>query len=162
MTDGTHDLTAELRLRPERLPVTRLSRRVLIGLFAVTIVLILGALAWGLAPCSKGPTGQELYNLDNKPAPDQLANLPRDYTGLPKKEVPQLGPPLPGDLGRPMLAASQQPDPNEQRMAQEAEAARTSKLFIATERPQPSQGRRCRRPWCRPPRRPIPTCRTAN
>lgn len=134
MTDRTHDLTAELRLRPERPPVMRLSRRVLIGLSAVTIALILGAFAWGLAPRSKGPTGQELYNLDNKPAPDQLANLPRDYTGLPKKEVPQLGPPLPGDLGRPMLAASRQPDPNEQRIAQEAEAARTSRLFITTEK----------------------------
>ena len=133
MTDRTQDLAAELRLRPERSPVTRLSRRVLVALSAIAIVLILAALAWGLAPRSHGPTGQELYNLDNKPAPDQLANLPRDYTGLPKKEVPQLGPPLPGDLGRPMLAASKQPDPDEQRVAQEAEAARTSKLFIATE-----------------------------
>ena len=134
MTDRTQDLTAELRLRPERSPVTRLSRRVLVALSAIAIVLILAALAWGLAPRSHGPTGQELYNLDNKPAPDQLANLPRDYSGLPKKEVPQLGPPLPGDLGRPMLVASKHPDPDEQRVAQEAEAARTSKLFIATEK----------------------------
>ena len=135
MTDRTQDLTAELRLRPERPPVTRLSRRVLVALSAVAIVLILAALAWGLAPRTKNPTRQELYNLDNKPAPDQLANLPRDYSGLPKhKDVPQLGPPLPGDLGRPMLAASKQPDPDVQRIAQEAEAARTSKLFIATEK----------------------------
>ena len=35
--------------------------------------------------------------------PDGLANLPRDYTGLPKP--PQLGPPLPGDLGRPIVNA---------------------------------------------------------
>jgi type IV secretion system protein VirB10 len=135
MTDRTQDLTAELRLRPERPPVTRLSRRVLVALSAVAIVLILAALAWGLAPRSKNPMGQELYNLDNKPEPDQLANLPCDYSGLPKqKEVPQLGPPLPGDLGRPMLAASKQSDSDEQRVAQEAEAARTSKLFIATEK----------------------------
>ena len=36
--------------------------------------------------------------------PDGLANLPRDYTGLPKA-VPQLGPPLPGDLGKPIANA---------------------------------------------------------
>ena len=31
---------------------------------------------------------------------DGLSNLPRDYAG-----IPQLGPPLPGDLGRPILSA---------------------------------------------------------
>jgi type IV secretory pathway VirB10-like protein len=70
--------------------------------------------------------------------PDGLANLPRDYTGLPKP-APQLGPPLPGDLGRPILNSGVPapgmpagPDPEQQRIAQEQEAARTSRLFTTT------------------------------
>ena len=78
----------------------------------------------------------ELYNTDAKTTADGLAALPRDYTGLPKN-VPKLGPPLPGDLGRPILAAQGQLpqstiDPEEQRMGQEREAARTAKLFAST------------------------------
>ena len=71
--------------------------------------------------------------------PDGLANLPRDYAGLPKN-VPQLGPPLPGDLGKPIAdAGAPAPgmptpgqDPEQQRIAQEQEAARTSHLFATT------------------------------
>ena len=85
------------------------------------------------------PTGSELYNTNNRNTPDGLANLPRDYTGLPKP-APQLGPPLPGDLGRPILNAgapapgmpTPAPSPEEQRIAQEQEAARTSHLFATT------------------------------
>jgi type IV secretion system protein VirB10 len=64
--------------------------------------------------------------------------------------VPKLGPPLPGDLGRPILNAQNAgqpvptpgiatpagptgPSPEEQRRAQEREAARTAKLFASTE-----------------------------
>ena len=95
------------------------------------------------APCcsrssrSIRPTGSELYNTNNRNTPDGLANLPRDYTGLPKP-APQLGPPLPGDLGKPILNAGAPapgmpraagPSPEEQRIAQEQEAARVSHLF---------------------------------
>ena len=79
--------------------------------------------------------------------PDGLANLPRDYTGLPKP-VPQLGPPLPGDLGPPIAnAGAPAPGmptpaasltPEQQRIAQEQEAARTSKLFAITDAGQAS------------------------
>ena len=59
-----------------------------------------------------------------------------NYTGLPKN-VPKLGPPLPGDLGRPILAAQGQlpqttVDPEQQRVGQEREAARMAKLFAST------------------------------
>jgi type IV secretion system protein VirB10 len=67
--------------------------------------------------------------------------LPRDYSGLPRV-APQLGPPLPGDLGRPILNAGVRPpgmstpaapaDPQVQRLIQEREAARTSHLFATT------------------------------
>jgi hypothetical protein len=46
--------------------------------------------------------GPELYNTEHKSTADELAKLPRDYTGVPPGVSP-LGPPLPGDLGRPML-----------------------------------------------------------
>jgi type IV secretion system protein TrbI len=132
------DLAAELRLRPERPPVTRLSRKVLVGLAAIAAVVVSGALVWGLYQGRGKQVGSgELYNTENKPTPDGLANLPRDYTGVPPN-VPRLGPPLPGDLGRPILNA-QGPGPGapaidaeQQRLNQETEAARTSRLFATT------------------------------
>ena len=138
------ELAAELRLRPERPRVMRLSRRVLMGLAAVAAISVSGALIWALYQGQRKPSsGTELYNTENKPTPDGLTTLPRDYTGLPRN-VPALGPPLPGDLGRPIrnaqLAGAGEPgvDAEQQRLAQETEAARTSRLFattIARERP---------------------------
>jgi type IV secretion system protein VirB10 len=82
--------------------------------------------------------GAELFNTDNRSTPDGLNNLPRDYAGSPSP-VPKLGPPLPGDLGRPILnagaanpAAPASFDPEMQRIAQEREAARVSRLFATT------------------------------
>ena len=142
------DLAAELRLRPERPPVTRLSRRVLIGLAAVAAIAVSGALIFALYQGQRKPTGgAELYNTDNKPTPDGLSTLPRDYTGVARNSlpptgsgVPTLGPPLPGDLGRPIrnaqlaVSAPGEPaiDPEQQRITQETEAARTSRLFATT------------------------------
>ena len=127
----------EMRLRSSRPPVTRLSRKVLLGLGTAAAIGIGGALFFALKPQHQ-TTGSELYNTNNRNTPDGLANLPRDYTRLPKP-VPQLGPPLPGDLGRPManagVAAPGMPtgtDPEQQRIAQEQEAARVSHLFAPT------------------------------
>jgi type IV secretory pathway VirB10-like protein len=132
----------EMRLRSGRAPVTRLSRKVLIGLSAAATIGIGGALLLALRP-QRQTTGSELYNTSNRMTPDGLANLPRDYAGLPKN-VPQLGPPLPGDLGKPIAEAGAPapgmpapgPDPEQQRIAQEQEAARTSRLFATTNVPQ--------------------------
>ena len=130
----------EMRLRSSRAPVTRLSRKVLLGLSTVAAIGIGGALFLALRPQHQ-TTGSELYNTSNRMTPDGLANLPRDYTGLPKA-APQLGPPLPGDLGRPIANAGAPapgmptpaagPTPEQQRIAQEQEAARTSNLFATT------------------------------
>ena len=138
--DGGARIAQEMRLRPERPPVTRLSRKVLLGLGVIAAAGIGGALFFALQPHHK-TAGSELYNTDNRSTPDGLANLPRDYTGLPRN-APQLGPPLPGDLGRPILNAgapapgmptpAAPPDPEQQRIAQEQEAARTSHLFATT------------------------------
>lgn len=128
------EIAADLRLHPERPPVTRLSRKVLIGLAGVAIIAVLGAVIWALENRrGRQDTGSELYNTEHKSTADELAKLPRDYTGLPR-DVPPLGPPLPGDFGRPMLQQSgpQGIDPEQQRIAQETEAARTSRLFTAS------------------------------
>lgn len=132
--------TEEMRLRGNRAPVTRLSRKVLLGLGAAAAIGVGGALLFALKPQHQ-QTGSELYNTNNRNTPDGLANLPRDYSGLPKP-APQLGPPLPGDLGKPILNAGAPasgmpsgaagPTPEEQRIAQEQEAARTSHLFATT------------------------------
>ena len=113
MTDAPHEEAAgppdgdrppqEMRLRSSRAPVTRLSRKVLLGLGTAAAIGIGGALFLALRPQHQ-TTGSELYNTSNRMTPDGLANLPRDYTGLPKA-APQFGPPLPGDLGRPIANA---------------------------------------------------------
>ncbi len=128
----------EMQLRSNRPPVMRLSRTVLVGVGATAAVAIGGALFLALKPQDQ-TSGSELYDTSNRTTPDGLANLPKDYTGLPKA-VPQLGPPLPGDLGRPIANAGAPapgmptpgPDPEQQRFAQEQEAARTSHLFATT------------------------------
>jgi len=132
---------AALRLRSERPPVMRLSRKVLTGLVGVAGITVSAALIWALYQGNKkSGGGPELYNTENKTAPDGLSALPRDYAGVAPPPagsgIPPLGPPLPGDIGRPVPGA-QGPspgavDPEQQRIAQEAEAARTSRLFATT------------------------------
>jgi len=118
----------DFRLRPERPRVMRLSRKVLAGLAGVASLAILGALIWALdSNRHNTQPPEELFNTANKTTADGLASLPKDYTS-----IPQLGPPLPGDLGRPILNAHAAVPPasgfdtTEQRIAQESEAARTS------------------------------------
>lgn len=126
----------EMRLRPNRVPVMRLSRKVIVALCFLAAIAIAIALFIALQP-KRQIAGTELFSTDNRTTPDGLNNLPRDYANAPKP-VPQLGPPLPGDLGRPILnagagnAAAASPDPEKQRIAQEQEAARVSRLFAVT------------------------------
>ncbi|GGC94042.1 TrbI/VirB10 family protein [Chelatococcus reniformis] len=136
------DIARALRLRAERPPVTRLSRKVLAGLGAIVCIGLGGALIYALQGRKGSGLPAELYSTENRPPADGLQGLPRDYTGIPK-----LGPPLPGDLGRPILRAQEQGqpvpvpgplpsptvDPAEQRRLQETEAARVSRLFASLE-----------------------------
>lgn len=145
MTDASQqapDVPPDLRLRPERPRVTRLSRKVLAGFGGVAGLAVAAALIYALQTRDADRTATELYSTENRPTADGLVRLPKDYTG-----VPQLGPPLPGDLGRPIVAAQTrgqpvppagpmpQPGttPEEQRRLQEIEAARLSKLFAPTQ-----------------------------
>ncbi|QIG97661.1 TrbI/VirB10 family protein [Bradyrhizobium sp. 6(2017)] len=126
------------RLRAEPPRVTRLSRKVLAGGSAVALLVIGGAVLWSLQ--SNRPRNQaadELYSTEHHNVADGITALPKDYTGVPRQAAPQLGPPLPGDLGRPILAAQGQSpaigaDAEQQRRDQEAEAARVSHLFAST------------------------------
>lgn len=145
-----------LALRAKPRPVTRLSRRALVLLGSVSAITIAGLAIWALGvQHGSGTPPQELYSTDRKPIAEGLNTLPHDYGSLPPP-VPQLGPPLPGDLGRPFLRAQQEggvpiavpaaptgPTPEEQaaaaereRQRQEAEAARHAQLFVQVrERP---------------------------
>jgi len=136
------DPVAALRLRRARPRVTRLSRKVLTGGAAIALVTVSGAVFWALQDNRHRNTApEELYSTDHRTTADGLAGLPRDYAGIPR-QAPPLGPPLPGDLGRPMLNAGAASntvipagpavDPEAQRRTQEIEAARLSRLFAST------------------------------
>jgi type IV secretion system protein VirB10 len=138
-TEGASDTVAPMRLRGDPPRVTRLSRKALAGIGLVASIGLGGALIYALQTRETGPRNEELYSTTNRPTADGLAGLPRDYTG------PRLGPPLPGDLGRPILSAQDrgqpvvpptvQPTVNaaEQRRLAEEEAARTSRVFFQTQ-----------------------------
>lgn len=148
----TGEPAAAMRLRAEPPRVTRLSRKVLAGLGLAAGLGVGGALVYGLQSQRGGKASEELLATGNRNTPDGLNALPKDYSGVPK-----LGPPLPGDLGRPILSAQNggqpvttpgigapvqatAPDPEAERRRQELErrrqeleAARTAKLFASTE-----------------------------
>ncbi|NIJ76421.1 type IV secretion system protein VirB10 [Xanthomonas campestris] len=135
-------------LRAQPRPVTRLNRRTLAILAGGLSVAVLGALMWSLQPQRRAANEQtELYNVDRVSRSEGLDQLPANYSKLPPTlppDVPELGPPLPGDLG-PAIVNSQQPavaayatpghDPAEtERLARlkEAEEAAASSVFFRT------------------------------
>jgi len=140
------DQSGSFRLRAEHPPVTRLSRKVLAGGSAVALLVIGGAVLWSLQENRpREQAADELYSTDHHNVADGITALPKDYAGIPRQPIPQLGPPLPGDLGRPILAAQGQSptigaNPDQQRRDQETEAARVSHLFAST------NGREAREP----------------
>ena len=125
-------------LRAQPRAVTRLNRRMLAMLVGGLSVAVLGATIWSLQPHRRGAGEQtELYNVDRVSKSEGLDGLPSDYSKLPPR-VPELGPPLPGDLG-PAIVNSQQPvtaayaapghDPADA-LRKEAEAAAASSVFF--------------------------------
>ncbi|WP_234730022.1 TrbI/VirB10 family protein [Acidocella facilis] len=134
--EGNQAPSPELRLRPDRPKVTRLSRKVLIGLGGIASAGIFGLGYWALQSRGGNQQPQELYNTQSRNIADGVSSLPSDYTGIPKAPPP-LGPPLPGDLGPPILHAQQGQvssgdDAAQQRLAQEQQAALASSLFVQT------------------------------
>ncbi len=131
-----------LALRAQPRLVTRLNRRTLAMLVGGLSVAVLGATIWSLQPHRRGAGEQsELYNVDRVSKSEGLDGLPSDYSKL--RKAPELGPPLPGDLG-PAIVASQQPavaayaapghDPNDA-LRKEAEAAAASAVFFRSGKP---------------------------
>lgn len=128
-------------LRAQPRPVTRLNRRTLAMLTGGLSVAVLGATIWSLQPHRRTGEQTELYNVDRVSKSEGLDGLPSDYSKLPK--VPELGPPLPGDLG-PAIVKAQQPvaptyappghDPEDARR-KEAEAAAASSVFFRSGTP---------------------------
>ena len=130
------EIAAALRLRADPPRVMRLSRRTLTVLGAASGLGLGAILIVALQDRKPADGPPELYSTERIQAAEGLSRLPADYT-----RIPQLGPPLPGELGRPILSAQQrgQPvpavvtapavDPDEQRRLQELEAARLSRLF---------------------------------
>ncbi|WP_442755608.1 TrbI/VirB10 family protein [Methylocystis sp. JAN1] len=133
----------QLRAPPQR--VVRFRRGLLIGVTALASGAVLGVAIMALrGPAPRLGSPEELYDTGKKATPDGLAALPRDYSQM-KPRPPLLGPPLPGDLGRPILAqqralgGGQELSAEEQRLAQQALHAREAGVFFRIEnRPQPN------------------------
>lgn len=124
----------DLRLRAERPRVVRLSRTVVWSLGGVGMIAVAFALGYALESSHQAPPSTEMQDTDAHSSADGLAGLPSDYLG---KDVPKLGPALPGDLGHTILKAQEQgkvaSGGDDRRAAQEVEAAIASKLFVQTE-----------------------------
>ncbi len=131
------------RLRGEPPRVMRLSRKTLVSIGAAGEIAIGGALLWALQP-SALKSSDNLYSADTANRAEVVTGAPADYG-----KVPKLGPPLPGDLGRPIVAAQRDgeivpvppmgspstgtgspADEARDRARQEREAATTSRLFL--------------------------------
>ena len=138
----------QLRGSPPR--VMRLSRKALAVVGVAAGLGIGGSLIYALKPAGQREE-TELYNTDSRATAETIASGPRDYA-----QAPRLGPPLPGDLGGPIVSAQQrgetvpvpvppvgvqagQPDLRvqaaeaaRQRAQQERDAARTSSVFLGS------------------------------
>lgn len=116
--------TLELRSRPAR--AIRFRRGAIIGIAAIGSASLI-VVAWmALKPQVFHQVAQEsdLSQPMAKPASDALSGVPASYG-----EAPKLGPPLPGDLGRPILRAQERGNGGaESSPANTAEALRQQRL----------------------------------
>lgn len=115
--------TLVLRAAPQ--PAVRFRRGLIIGAAGLVSACLIAVTWLALEPPSfRLAAGEEKGEPLAKAAPDALANAPATYG-----DVPHLGPPLPGDLGRPILqhqreVAAQPEGPGENRADLEVERAR--------------------------------------
>lgn len=133
------------RLEGDTPRVMRLSRKTLAIAGGVAGTAIGGALLWALQP-TVPKTPDNLYRADARNRADVVTSAPGDYGSVPK-----LGPPLPGDLGRPIVSAQKDgeevpvpgvgPSPQaprdpaleaRERAVQERETARASQIFLGS------------------------------
>ena len=109
MTEAASPAPQPLEIRGRPRPVKRFSKRALMVLLGTGSAIILGSLAFALQgpKDDDGGPARELYNTGHNPEADGLTALPKSYGELPPKED-VLGPPLPGDLGTPILKAQRE------------------------------------------------------
>lgn len=133
--------TLVLRARPAR--AIRFRRGLIVSLIAVSATAVAGASWFALQPTALHlATGSDDQSTPAKPPGDALSGLPAGYAN-----APRLGPPLPGDLGKPILDRQRQlateggalpptaPDPAAEARAQRIAAlktARESGLLVQT------------------------------
>ncbi len=136
--------TLVLRARPGR--AIRFKRGVIVSLAAIAVAGVVGTAWFALEPRALHLAGEgEDKSIAATPPSDMLSALPASYG-----TVPKLGPPLPGDLGKPILDRQRQlageggPVPPavstigetaadaRQRRAAELKAARESGLLVPT------------------------------
>ena len=113
--------TLAIRARPPR--AIRFKRGLIIAIVAIGSVSLIAVTWMALKPrlFHRADTQEELSQPNARPANDALSGAPATYG-----DVPRLGPPLPGDLGKPILEHQQSTmaalGPADQQ-AQQAEAA---------------------------------------
>ena len=138
-----------LVLRGKPRPVIRFRRGLIVGLTGTAAALVVSLSWFALQPTSlrKAASAVESEEPDGKAGANALANLPASYAG-----VPRLGPPLPGDLGRPILEREESqrdlptsgairpdvtrqrsPEADRQGIADQQETARTSPVIAQLE-----------------------------
>lgn len=127
--------TLELRGRPPR--VVRFRKKIIIGLVALGSAALIGIAWMALGPAEPGSSVRPRYESEVRAVapPEALADAPRSYD-----DMPELGPPLPGDLGRAIVAQqrgealeAQGVDSRErerERRAAELKSARESALMV--------------------------------
>jgi type IV secretion system protein VirB10 len=140
--------TLAIRTRPPR--AIRFKRGAIIAIAAVGSVSLVAVTWMALKPrlLQPGETTQELSQPNERPTSDTLSGVPATYG-----EVPRLGPPLPGDLGKPILERQQQlassTNPSDQQLHQaeaaererqlaELKAARESGVLVQNRQAQPT------------------------
>lgn len=106
MTAPPKEAPETLAIRAKPRPVTRLSRKAIAGLLGVSAVVVMAGTLWALRPMERRSSPDELYSTEHRAVAEGVSRLPRDYAGLANVAgAPKLGPPLPGDLGLPIVAA---------------------------------------------------------
>lgn len=150
MTDDAIEQPASVKADPETLVlrgapgrVVRFRRRAVVAIAALGSTAVVGAAWFALKPTTFHiiAANEDRPDISAKAPADALAGAPKSYG-----DVPQLGPPLPGDLGRPILERqqaigaatlpvgsdqrAQATEAERQRLAAEQKAARESGVMM--------------------------------
>lgn len=110
MTHSNSTLSPDdITIRAAPAPIRRFNKKALMILIGGASVLVLGGFALAMKSPRAGDAarGSELYSTRNQARAEGLTALPASYAEI-KQPAPSLGPPLPGDLGAPMLKAQRE------------------------------------------------------